>query len=125
MAKEKDPLIDALVAAAGGGIDAVGMADVKARLADVPPELADAADRLRKAENDDAPAPFLELLAGAFHARLLRAEAGIQGTIEEAPEGGHWSTPMPAESLYLLVPETRPFAKKVKPETQVETIESA
>jgi hypothetical protein len=32
---------------------------------------------------------------------------------------------MPAENLYLLVPETRPFAKKVKPEIQVETIESA
>jgi hypothetical protein len=125
MAKEKDPLIDALVAAAAGGIDAVGGADVKARLADAPPELGDAADRLRAAEDDDAPAPFLELLAGAFHARLMRAEAGIQGAIEEAPEGGHWSTPMPAESLYLLVPETRPFAKKVKPEIQVETIESA
>ena len=32
---------------------------------------------------------------------------------------------MPAENLYLLVPETRPFAKKVKPEVQVEAIESA
>jgi hypothetical protein len=125
MAKEKDPLIDALVAAAAGGIDAVGGADVKARLADAPPEQRDAANRLRAAEDDDAPAAFLELLAGAFHARLMRAEAGIQGAIEDAPEGGHWSTPMPAESLYLLVPETRPFAKKVKPEIQVETIESA
>ena len=45
--------------------------------------------------------------------------------MEDVAEGGHWSTPMPAENLYLLVPETRPFAKKVKPEVQVEAIESA
>jgi hypothetical protein len=32
---------------------------------------------------------------------------------------------MPADSLYLLVPETRPFAKKVKPEVQIETLETA
>jgi len=125
MAKDKEPLIDALVAAAAGGIDAVGLTEVKGRATDAPPEVADAAGRLRAAEDDDAPAPFLELLAGAFHARLMRAEAGINGTIEDVPEGGHWSTPMPAETLYLLVPETRPFAKKVKPETQVEAIESA
>jgi hypothetical protein len=125
MAKDKELLIDALVAAAAGGIDAVGATEVKGRATDVPPELADAAGRLRTAEDDDAPAPLLELLGNAFHARLLHAETGINGTIEDVPEGGHWSTPMPAENLYLLVPETRPFAKKVKPEVQVEAIESA
>jgi hypothetical protein len=125
MAKDKEPLIDALVAAAAGGVDAVGVTEVKGRLTDAPPELADAAARLRTAEDDEAPAPLLELLATAFHARLLRAEAGLKGTIEDIPEGGHWATPMPAETLYLLVPETRPFAKKVKPEVQVEAIESA
>jgi HEAT repeats len=125
MAKDKEPLIDALVAAASGGIDAVGVGDVRSRLGDAPPEVTDAASRLRAAEDDDAPAPLLELLAGTFHARLLGSESGLKGTIEEIPEGGHWSTPMPAENLYLLVPETRPFAKKVKPEVQVEAIESA
>lgn len=125
MAKDKEPLIDALVAAAAGGIDAVGVTEVKGRAADAPPDLSDAAGRLRAAEDDDAPAPLLELLATAFHQRLLRAEPAVKGTIEAIPEGGHWSTPMPAESLYLLVPETRPFAKKVKPEVQVEGIESA
>src|SRR5436305_1030044 len=125
MAKEKDPLLDALVATAFAGVDAAGVADVKARAAAAPPELAEAAARLIAAEDDEAPAPLLELLAGAFHARLLRAEPGLAGTIEDIPEGGHWSTPMPAEGLYLLVPETRPFAKKVKPEVQVEAIESA
>src|SRR3954471_4355595 len=125
MAKDKEPLIDALVAAAAGGVDAVGVTEVKGRLTDAPPELADAAARLRTAEDDEAPAPLLELLATAFHARLLRAEAGLKGTIEDIPEGGHWATPMPAETLYLLVPETRPFAKKVKPEVQVEAIESS
>jgi hypothetical protein len=125
MAREKDPLIDNLVTAVAGGVDAVGVADVKSRLVDAPPEFGDAANRLREAEDDEAPLPLLELLAGAMHARLLRAESGAKGTIEDIPEGGHWSTPMAAESLYLLVPETRPFAKKVKPEVQVETIESA
>src|SRR5438552_12133282 len=125
MAKEKDPLTDALVAAAAGGVDAVGVTELKGRLTDAPPELADVAARLRAAEDDEAPAPLVELLASAFHARLLRAEAGAKGTGEVIPEGGHWSTPMSAEALYLLVPETRPFAKKVKPETQVEAIASA
>jgi hypothetical protein len=125
MAKEKEPLIDALVAAAAAGVDNGGLADLKPRLADAPPELADVAERLRAAEDDEAPAPLLELLQAAFHARLQQAETGATGTIEEIPEGGHWSTPMPAEALYLLVPETRPFAKKVKPEVQVEAIESA
>jgi HEAT repeat protein len=125
MAKEKDPLIDALVAACAGGADAVGVADVKARLDSPPPDLAGAAERLRNAEDDEAPAPVLELLHGAFHARLQKAESGAKGTIEPIADGGHWSTPMAAETLYLLVPETRPFAKKVKPEVQVETIESA
>jgi hypothetical protein len=125
MAKEKDPLIDALVAAAAGGVDAVGVTELKGRLTDAPAELADAGNRLRAAEDDEAPAPLLELLDSAFHARLLRAEAGATGTVEDIPEGGHWSTPMPAENLYILVPETRPFAKKVKPEVQVEAIETA
>jgi hypothetical protein len=125
MAKEKDPLIDALVTAASGGVDKVSLADVKSRLADAPAELTDAAQRLRSAEDDELPVPLLELVQGAFHARLLRSQAGVKGTIEEIPAGGHWATPMPAESLYLLVPETRPFAKKVKPETQVEALESA
>jgi|SRR5262245_37727245 len=125
MAKEKDPLIDALVAACAGGVDSVGTSDVKAHVDAAPPELAGAAERLRTAEDDEAPAPLLELLQGEFHARLQKAEAGAKGTIEAIPEGGHWTTPMAAETFYLLVPETRPFAKKVKPEVQVETIESA
>ena len=125
MAKEKDPLIDALVAAAIGGVDATGVSAVKARLDSAPAELADVARRLRGAEDDEAPAPLLELLAGGLHARMLRAEPGLKGTIEDIAEGGHWSTPMQAENLYLLVTETRPFAKKVKPEVQVEAIETA
>jgi hypothetical protein len=124
MAKEKDPLIDALVTTAAGGVDSVGVADLKSRLASVPPDVAEAAARLRAGEDDEAPAPLLELLHAAMHSRLQRAEAGVAGTIEDIPEGGRWSTPMPAETLYLLVPETRPFAKKVKPDVQIEAIES-
>jgi hypothetical protein len=125
MAKEKDPLIDALVATAIGGVDNVGMTELKGRAATAPPEASDVAARLRAADDDEAPLPLLELLQVVMHLRLQRAEVGLKGTIDAIPEGGHWSTTMPAESLYLLVPETRPFAKKVKPEVQIETIESA
>jgi hypothetical protein len=125
MAKEKDQLLDALVATAAAGIDATGLADVRGRLGAVPEAAADAAERLRAAEDDEAPAPFFEVLDAALHARLARAEAGVKGTIEPPADGAHWATPMPAENLYLLVPETRPFAKKVKPEVQVEAIETA
>jgi hypothetical protein len=125
MAKEKDPLLDSLVATATGGVDSVGVTDVKGRAATAPSELAEPAARLRAADDDEAPAPLLELLHAAFHARLQRADAGAKGTLDPIPAGGHWSTTMPAEALYLLVLETRPFAKKVKPEVQVEAIESA
>lgn len=126
MAKDKDPLIDALVATAVGGVDSVGITDVKARITSAAAaELGDVVERLRSAEDDEAPAPLLELMQAAFHARLLRADAAAKGTLDEIPAGGHWATPMSAENLYLLVPETRPFAKKVKPEVQVEAIETA
>jgi hypothetical protein len=125
MAKEKDPLLDTLIAAAAAGVDAGGITELKGKAAAAQGDLADVASRLRAAEDDEVPAPLLELLAGAFHARLQRAEAGVKGNLEVVANGGHWSTPMPAEALYLLVPETRPFAKKVKPEVQVEAIESA
>jgi len=125
MAKEKDPLLDALVATAANGIDTSGVSDVKAHLSTATPEMAEPASRLREADDDEASIPLLELLHLAMHARLLRAEAGARGSVDAIPAGGHWSTTMPAETLYLLVPETRPFAKKVKPEVQVEAIETA
>ena len=125
MAKEKDPLLDALVATAANGIDTTGLGDVRGRLGSAPETASDAVERLRAAEDDEAPAPFFEVLDAALHARLARAEAGVKGTIEPPTDGAHWATPMPAEGLYLLVPETRPFAKKVKPEVQVEAIETA
>jgi HEAT repeat protein len=125
MAKEKDPLLDALIATAAGGIDAVGVSDVKAQLSTPATDMAEPANRLRNADDDEASIPLLELLQQAMHARLQRAEAGARGSVDDIPAGGHWSTTMPAESLYLLVPETRPFAKKVKPEVQVEAIETA
>jgi hypothetical protein len=125
MAKEKDQLLDALVATAAAGIDTTGLGDVRGRLGAAPESAADAVERLRNAGDDEAPAPFFEVLDAALHARLARAEAGVKGMIEAPADGAHWATPMPAESMYLLVPETRPFAKKVKPEVQVEAIETA
>ena len=51
MAKEKDPLTDALVATITGGVDAVGVNDLKHRLDAAPAQLADAVARLRSAED--------------------------------------------------------------------------
>lgn len=128
MAKEKDPLMDALLSTATRGVDNVGFADLKNRvggLSEASEALSDAASRLQAADDDDAPIPVLDLLQAAYHAKIMRADAVVKGTADDVPEGGHWATTMAAENLYLLVPETRPFAKKVKPEIQIETIESA
>ena len=53
MAKENDPLIDALIAAATGGVDSVGVTEVKGRLMVSPLATADAAARLRAADDDE------------------------------------------------------------------------
>lgn len=125
MAKTTDPLPDHLIATCFGGIDTHGTPDLKRHLDGLPHFLADAVARFKEAPDDEAPAPLLELLQGAMHARICRADAHVKGTLDEVSAGGHWATPLSAENLYLLVPETRPFAKKVKPEIQVEAIETA
>ncbi len=123
--KDLSLLTSTLITAAHTGIDKGGMKSVRGRADDAPAHLAATAARVKDADDDEAPAPILELLAGMFHDRLNLAEPGVKGTVEEIPEGGHWATPMAAEDLYPLVPETRPFSKKVKPEAQVEAIEVA
>lgn len=124
-AKDLSLLASALINTALTGVDKGGMKSVRGRIDDTPAKHAEIAARLRNADDDEAPAPALELLSAVLHDRLCIAEAGVRGSIEEISEGGHWATDMAAEQLYLLVPETRPFAKKVKPEVQVETIETA
>lgn len=100
-----------------------------AALAQTNPELeplADAARRTIEAEPDETPAPLLDLLEGAVQARSAMADlAPVQGELKEITDGGFWSTPMPAEVLYTLVPETRPFAKRAKAPEQIENIEAA
>ena len=123
--KDLSLLTSSLINTAHTGVDRGAMKSVRGRLDDAPTHLVEVASRVKNADDDEAPAPILELLSGLFQDRLNNAEAGVKGNVEAIPEGGHWSTPMSAESLYLLVPETRPFAKKVKPEVMVETIEVA
>lgn len=128
MAKDKDALMDALLATITAGVDSAGTNELRSKLnaqASSVPAVVESLLRLRDADDDEAPSPVLDLLLATVQARQERAEAGARGMPEAIAPGGHWSTSMPAESFYLLVPETRPFAKKVKPEIQVETIESA
>ena len=98
MAKEKDPLIDALVATVHAGVDANGISDLRSRAAQAPEDFADVAARLRASDDDEAPGPVLEFLQAALQARLQRADAGLKGTIDDVTTGSHWSTNMPAES---------------------------
>ena len=125
MAKEKDPLLEAALAVAFGGVDHNGTAAVNKYLDGLPTPLVEAGRRLDHTDDVEAPAPLLDFLAAAFTLRYQNASVITKGNLIEVAEGGHWATAMPAESLYLLVPETRAFAKKVAPAIQVETIETA
>ncbi len=93
------------------------------------PELAPLADDARRtleADQDEIPYPLLDMLEKSMLARKTLVEySAPRGEIKEIPEGNFWSTPMPMDSLYKLIPETRPFAKRAKPPEQVETIEAA
>ena len=88
--------------------------------------LAEDAQKTMAAEADEAPLPMLDFVQGVMQARPALAEfhAGT-GEVKEIPEGGYWSTPMAAEILYTLIPETRPFAKRAKAPEQIENIEAA
>ncbi len=125
MAKTNDPVLESLVNTAVTGLDNGGSNSLKKFLPDASEELQPAAQRFLSAEDDDAPAVLAEMLYLSFFHRRQAATIGNRGTLEVVPtEEVNWDSNMPAEPLYLLVPETRAFAKKVKPEAQVETIET-
>ncbi|MCX7664230.1 MAG: hypothetical protein N2112_01640 [Gemmataceae bacterium] len=125
MAKTNDPVLDSLLNTAMTGLDEGGSTQLKKFLPDAAEELQPAAQRFLAAEDDDAPAVLAELLFLGFFHRRQSATIGYKGNLEVVPtEDVRWESKMPAEPLYLLVPETRAFAKKVKPEAQVETIET-
>ncbi len=125
MAKTNDPVLDSLLNTAMTGLDEGGSNQLKKFLPDAAEELQPAAQRFLAAEDDDAPAVLAELLFLSFFHRRQSATIGYKGNLEVVPtEDVRWESKMPAEPLYLLVPETRAFAKKVKPEAQVETIET-
>ena len=117
-------LADDLTKLAAAGTEHAGSARLTRHLPDLSGELADSVNRALHADDDERPAPLLEALSGALHARATLADAGVRGSLDRVEEAGSWASPMPAEQLYLLVPETRAFSKKVKPEVQVETIEA-
>jgi len=88
--------------------------------------LAESAQRAMAAEADEAPLPLLDLIQGVMESRAGLAEFhAVSGEIKEVPEVGYWATPMPADVLYTLIPETRPFAKRAKAPEQIENIEAA
>ena len=129
------PLAHDLVSIAYSGTDHAGVARLNRHAAtltalsgqdDSFQPLAEAAQRTIDADPEETPLPFLDLLTGTMQDRALLANfSSPTGELKEMPEGGYWSTPMPAEVLYTLVPETRPFAKRAKPPEQVDNIEGA
>ncbi|MCE9531761.1 MAG: HEAT repeat domain-containing protein [Planctomycetes bacterium] len=88
--------------------------------------LAEAAQRTMSADVEEVPLPLLDLLQRTMQERTsLTQFASTAGDLKDIPEGGYWATPMPAELLYTLVPETRPFAKRAKAPEQIDNIEKA
>jgi hypothetical protein len=88
--------------------------------------LADAAQRTVTSELDETPLPLLDLLQGTMQARAGFADAAaVPGELKPIADGGFWATAMPAEIVYTLVPETRPFAKRAKAPEQIENIEAS
>jgi hypothetical protein len=93
------------------------------------PELSPVHSDIKTAIEADADEGTLILLDVIEQSAIYRAELTtlpeIEGELQEFPEGGFWSSPMPGEILYCLIPETRPFAKRAKPPQQVEYLEAA
>jgi hypothetical protein len=86
----------------------------------------DALQRALDSAPDETPLPLLDAVEKLTEARAAQASVpAMDEEVEEVEEDGFWGTPMPAETLYRLVPETRPFAKRAKPPEQVETLEAA
>ncbi len=129
------PLVADLLQVAATGVDNGGTARltrhaatlnaVSAKDPSLAP-LAEAAQRTVTAAPDETPLPLLDLLQMTMQERMGLAEfSPCAGEIKDIPDGGYWSTPMPAHVLYTLVPETRPFAKRAKPPEQIENIEAS
>jgi len=127
-------LVSDLVQVVSSGVDTGGVSRLTRHAAtlnalkDQDPKLAElneAAQRTVKAEEDETPLPLLDVIEGATEQRSGFADfAAITGELKPIPDGGFWTTQMPAHVLYTLVPETRPFAKRAKPPEQIENIES-
>jgi hypothetical protein len=129
------PLVNDMLLVATGGIDTSGTARLSrhaATLSAVAKQdpsvalLAEDAQRTQRADPDEAPLPLLDLIQQAMQARSALVElAPVTGELKDVSEGGYWSTPMPAETIYTLVPETRPFAKRAKAPEQIENLEGS
>lgn len=110
-----------LAAACHAGIDAAGI-DTLAAYADSP--VADRMKSLADADADEAVWPMLDLMADATLMQADQVGIGAEGELREIEAGPHWATPMLTQAVYAMVPESRPFAKRVKPDEQVMVLES-
>ena len=109
------------------GSDQTGVESLKPYLSEASvSETHEAIQMALDADPEEAPLILLDVIQ---HLVPYRAEATdlpeIDGELEEIEAGGFWSSTMPGEVVYSLVPETRPFAKRAKPPQQVEYIEAA
>src|SRR5688572_27352056 len=114
MPRDATTLLDDLSRLIHAGIDHHSVSSLRRHVDELHAHGEDRAEaalrRTLDADPDETPLPLLDLTGEAFALRASLAEAPtIGGELEEIEEGGFWQTPMPAETLYLLVPETRPF----------------
>ncbi len=116
-----------LVQAVSTGIDKADLAALHHRVAhlvDVPEEIATAAKAYSEADRDEAVWPILELIEKIRLQQVDELTVGVEGDLDEFEAGPNWQTPMLTQAVFALVPESRPFAKRVKPEEQVTVLES-
>ncbi|MEZ6141193.1 MAG: hypothetical protein R3B84_11540 [Zavarzinella sp.] len=126
MQRFNDPLLDSILDTSYTGADKVGLSRLQLDELESSEEMDELLDRLGNSDPDELPAPLTELLSKCLVTYVQNAHVGISGNLDRVqPTTDYWRTRMSADTLYLLVPETRAFAKKVPAEIQVETIESA
>jgi hypothetical protein len=117
-----DRLQHELASLAFAGLDS--SAEALATFAEAEGPLATERKQIVGVDPDETPWLFLDAVVAALSSRVDELTVGIEGELKEIEAGPRWSTPMLTPAVYAMVPESRPFAKRVKPEEQVIVLES-
>ncbi|QVL33334.1 HEAT repeat domain-containing protein [Telmatocola sphagniphila] len=111
------------------GIDQADLSHLKEQVSakvseDLPENVVASLKSIHEADQDEIVWPILETIDQIHLAEVKNLFVNVPGELEEFEAGPSWSTPMLTQAVYALVPESRPFAKRVKPEEQITMLES-